>query len=195
MRSLWLLPDRGQEGMSYTVEGLSTKPIDELVDLKTLPPELTLGIPEELSRAHQDSPFIYGQFAKIAEGQSLFCISTAAGKDISGRQVFLTNLQILSMGEKPVIPPPSPQNIGEAECVWLEKLLSTDHNSFEPIHRMLEAVASNQYARSFASEVLFSTKYKPDWMPKKKELAFSKKHLAALIALITFSLAIYEFYN
>lgn len=168
MRSLWLLPDRRQEGMSYTLEGAQIKPINELIDLQNLPPELTLGIPEELSRKYFDGPLIYAQFAKLPKGESAFCVSTAAGNDISGRQVFLTNLQILSEGERPSFPPALPKEIDSTELPWLEKLLSDDQVLFEPVRRMLEEVATNPHIKSFASHTLLSTKYKPDWMPKKK---------------------------
>lgn len=167
--------------MSYTLEGAQIKPINELIDLQILPPELTLGIPEEISRKHFDDSFIYAQFAKLSMGESAFCVSTAAGNDISGRQVFLTNLQILSEGEKPSFPPPPPQKIESTELPWLEKLLSGDQILFEPVHRMLKEVALNPHIKSFASHALLSTKYKPDWMPKKKASAINKYSLAWLV--------------
>lgn len=185
MRNLWILPDRNQDGMSPTLENEHIHPISEIVKLQDFPPELVLGIPEEILRANSENLFIYGQFAKLATGGTAFCLSIPAGKDISGRKVFISNLQILASGEHPEVPPSPPANTPRQEREWVDQLVNGAPSLYAPIRSMLRATTINMHAKTFSSELLFTTRYKPDWMPKKKDAASNKAIIiAALIAVI-----------
>lgn len=168
MRNLWLLPDRHQDGLARTVENNRVASLNDLLDLRMLPPELVLGIPEEVVRRNDKDNHVFGQYAKLPSGAHAFCLSCAAGEDVSGRTVFITNLQILSLGEAPQIPPRLPLGLPPEEGRFAQELCMRTAAVYRPIQEMLEAVSNLPLAKTFASERLLHTRFKPDWVPKKK---------------------------
>lgn len=188
MRNVWLLADRAQSGQITAIEGSTVSTISELLPLSDLPPELVLGVPEELSRGKAGQFFVFGQYAHLPSGSHVFCLSAPTGEDIAGRTVFTTNLQILSTGERPDLPPVTCNGIPPAEQAWVNRIVTGDEEIYAPVQQMLEAV-EGQRARSYSSERLVSAHFKPEWMPSKKKrgvvrLAFVATVLALLALLI-----------
>ena len=173
MRNLWLLPDEGQSGTILALEGTKIVPLHKAVELAMLPPSFTLGIPEEALIANQNNDFVFAQFARIQNYNSLFSCSIRAGQDKSGRSVVLTNFQILESGEDPSIPPLC-NNLNTSPSVGgaMEKLISIISNegdSTQKVKAMLDAVRRNPHLKSFSSERLSKCANKPAWMPQKKK--------------------------
>lgn len=190
MRNFWLLADRAQSGHITAIEGDTVSTISELLSLSDLPPELVLGVPEEVSKANSGQFFIFGQYAHLASGHHVFCLSAPTGEDIAGRTVFTTNLQILGAGELPNLPPEPCNGIPHAEQAWVNRIVAGGEEVYAPVQQMLEAVQARR-ARSYSSERLVSAHFKPEWMPSKKKrgvirLAFFATALAllALLALL-----------
>ena len=198
MRSIWLIPDRQQTGVVYAIENGKRLLIHELIDVKTLPLELVLGIPEEIFRAKEENYFLFAQFARIEDEKSIFCLSAPAGNDKDGRKVSITNIQILEGNEKPILSPKIPNDctlLDDIDKKELEKMVSeidNDTSSNDSIHRMLKAIQSNVRAKSFASEDLIVATNKPDWMPKKKESYFII--LKILLVFIILTIIFYSFH-
>ncbi|WP_144244726.1 hypothetical protein [Pluralibacter gergoviae] len=198
MRSIWLLPDRKQTGCVIALENGVNHNLHELIDLSTLPRELTLGIPEELFRKKSNHDFLFGQFVILASGERIFCISAPAGKDISGRIVSISNLQILDKKEKAnlsfSVPPNTPL---EDEKIINEVFINEENFSikkFEPIKLMLDAVAVVKRARSFSSEKLVLSSNKPEWMPQKKNhlnIVINNKYIFLLILFMIIAIVLY----
>lgn len=180
MRSIWLLPDRKQTGCISALENGVTHKLHELIDLSTLPPELILGIPEELFRTKLDHDFLFGQFVILTSSERIFCISAPAGKDISGRIVSISNLQILGRKEEANLNFSVPSNTSEEDVKIINEVFVNQKNDslkkLESINLMLDAVMVVKKARSFASETLILSSNKPEWMPQKK-----KTHLNEII--------------
>ncbi|MBN3183032.1 hypothetical protein H5A18_14105 [Pectobacterium brasiliense] len=174
MRSIWLLPDRKQTGCVSALENGITHNLHELIDLSILPPELILGIPEELFRTKLEQDFLFGQFVILTSGERIFCISAPAGRDISGRIVSISNLQILGRKEEASLNFSVPSNTSEEDVKIINEVFVNKKNDsfkkFESINLMLDAVMAVKRARSFASETLIQSSNKPEWMPQKKKL-------------------------
>lgn len=172
MRSIWLLPDREQTGVINAIENEHFSVVHELINVKDIPPELVLGIPEEVFRSKPDEYFLFAQFAKLQSGAGVFCLSAPSGKDASGRIVAISNLQLLDSGEMPSLKPEIPKNVNSQDLVWLEKIISTDgienRELRKSIQVMLDAIKTSGRAKSFSSEALTLARNKPDWMPEKK---------------------------
>ncbi len=200
MRSIWLLPDRKQTGCVSALENGMTHNIHEIIDLSILPPELILGIPEELFRTKLGHDFLFGQFVILTSGERIFCISAPAGRDMSDRIVSISNLQILGRNEEAnlnfSLPPNTPK---EDEKIINEVFINKDNDSlkkFKPIHLMLDAVGVAKRARSFSSETLIYASNKPEWMPQKKKArligAIDKKYIILMIFLIVIATVLYS---
>ncbi|QET55306.1 hypothetical protein FOB25_02210 [Citrobacter portucalensis] len=199
MRSIWLLPDRKQTGCVIALENGVNHNLHELIDLSTLPPELILGIPEELFRKKLDHGFLFGQFVILTSGERIFCISAPAGKDISGRTVSISNLQILDKNEEANLIFSLPSNTTrEDEKIINEVFVNKGSDflkKFEPINLMLNAVAVVKRARSFSSETLVLSSNKPEWMPQKKKthlsMLISNKYIFLLILFMVMTIVLY----
>lgn len=192
MRNIWLIPDREQDGLTRSIEDERISSLNELIDLKLLPPVLVLGIPEEISRAHSNGKFIYAQFVTLKNLDRVFCLSAPAGTDRSGRMVFITNLQILTPTEEPAIPPKRPSNFPTDLNPWVEQFSNTKSSEYEPVYKMLEACRHNAWKKSFSSERLQKSKFMPDWMPQKKRRNFPLDSLSIVLIslLMMFALAV-----
>ncbi|MBC6558563.1 hypothetical protein TH59_08215 [Pantoea ananatis] len=199
MRCIWLLPDRTQTGCIRALEGGTIHNLHEHIDLSVLPPELILGIPEELFRTKLELNFLFGQFTILNSGERIFCISAPAGRDISGRIVSISNLQILGEKEEPTLKFSVPSNISnEDREIITENFASQNENylkKLDPIKKMLNAVMLEKKTRSFSSETLISASNKPEWMPQKKKPyqdgVISKKNITLLIFLIAIAVLFY----
>ncbi|HHQ6722808.1 TPA: hypothetical protein ACSTNG_002582 [Serratia fonticola] len=197
MRCIWLLPDRKQSGCISALEDGITYNLHELIDLSALPPELILGIPEELFRTKIELNFLFGQFMILNSGERIFCISAPAGRDISGRIVSISNLQILGRKEEPNLNFSAPLNTSDEDGEIIRDVFVKKSNDslkkLEPINRMLKAVILVKKARSFASETLTVSSNKPGWMPqKKKTYLIGKIYIILLIFFIAITAMLYS---
>jgi hypothetical protein len=172
MRSLWILPDRAQSGDLLIQEGDEVKRLTEVIQLATLPPSLTLGIPEEILRRNAYEDFVYAQYVKLEDSSSIFCVSLNCGTDRTQRTVTLTNLQILEFGESPVYPPPLIEHDDPLVMNSLNKLripfAAQGNVAATKVQVMLAAVENERWNKSFGSERLVTTTNKPDWMPQRE---------------------------
>ncbi|WP_447876538.1 hypothetical protein [Serratia fonticola] len=194
MRCIWLLPDRTQTGCISALEDGITHNLHELIDLSALPPELILGIPEELFRTKIEWDFLFGQLMILNSDERIFCISAPAGRDISGRIVSISNLQILGEKEEPNLDFSVPLNTSNEDCEIIREAFVSKSNDYlkkiEPINRMLKAVMLEKKARSFASETLAVSSNKPEWMPQKKKTYLNNVIGKTYIILLIFFIAI-----
>lgn len=193
MRNIWLMPDREQDGMAYAIDGERVAPFNEIIDLKTLPPELVIGIPEEILRRNNDKNFIYAQLAKLRnnldkDGNYVFCLSSPAGYDKSGRVVFITNVQILSPIDDPIIPPKRPSGFPSNLDIWAERFDDTESSAYDPVFQMLDARLNNPSAKSFSSERLQKSRFTPDWMPQKKNIRTPSVFIYSIILILFLSI-------
>lgn len=175
MRNIWLIPDREQDGQAYAIDGDRIAPLNEILNLKLLPPELVIGIPEEIIRENHGRNFIFAQLAKLKNDENYsdewaFCLSSPAGIDKSGRVIFITNLQIISKNEEPTIPPPRPSNFPSDLNILAKQFDDERSSAYYPVKKMINARNENPIAKSFASEMIKKSRFTPDWMPKKNLL-------------------------
>jgi len=172
MRSIWLLPDREQTGCVPAIENETISVIHELINVRELPPEFILGIPEEVFRSKQESFFLFAQYAKLKSGSNIFCLSAPSGKDVSKRAVVTSNFQILKAGEVPNLKLDVPLGISAQEQRWIKDIISINETSnlelLKPINIMLKAIKENKHLSTFSSEKLTLARNKPEWMPQKK---------------------------
>ena len=82
-KRMWVLPDRDQTGVHEVVYDGLRQQLDKLIDVSSLPPELTLGVPERLIRKYGIDDPIYSQLIRDG-GRELFQISICCGKDRDG---------------------------------------------------------------------------------------------------------------
>lgn len=192
MKNIWLIPDIEQTGIVMGIENGEKKPINDILDLSTLPKFLTLGIPEELIRGKNDiENFIYGQLYRNPEDKiSTLVLSTPAiHKDISGRIIFITNIQIYEKDIHPNLPPEPPQEnlVDEETYKSIKHLiqLTKSKSSFKNIRAMLNFARTKKFS-SFTSEHLRMAHTPPEWMPKKK----LKNYLLAVLSILSIAIAI-----
>ncbi|WP_139220704.1 hypothetical protein [Ectopseudomonas composti] len=169
MRSLWLLPDTEQSGVIQALEGADIGPVHERIDLNLLPPCFVLGIPESVLRENPSDKFAYAQYARLADGMSVFACSMRSGRDRGGRTVMLTNLQYLDGSENAIFPPELNCNAGAEIFGYMSNFESMDDGSKRNIELMLKAVRLGARASTFSSEKLLKAVNKPDWMPLGKK--------------------------
>lgn len=189
MRNLWLLADRTQRGSIQVLE--EDKPINEIqnaINLEKLPLEFVIGIPEEVLRKKSGDFFLFGQYIRL-RNEDIFCLSAPAGRDISNRIVVISNIQILDKKEKPTLEPQPPSNVKGEDKEHIEKILGCTDSEKEAVSKMLKAVDEHLGYNSFSSERLYSSKYKHQWMPKKKPIKYYK--LLLVIIFIVFIISIF----
>lgn len=200
MKNIWIIPDRHQNGLTYAIDAETIAPLTELVNVKRIPPELVIGIPEEILRKNSDIGFLYAQCAKLltdsnqAEGYA-FCISTPAGTDRSGRIVCITNLQILDSAESPTLPPERPSGFPHDLIIWTEGFDDIQSGTYRPVFQMLEARCKRSSLRSFSSERLRNSRFTPDWMPQKKSTKFTRVIVVATILSLLILWIIFLFHQ
>lgn len=195
MRDLWLLPDYAQSGSIQVLEGDGVKPLYEILNVALLPASFVLGIPEEVLLSNPEDDFVFAQYARNVEGKNIFSCSIRAGKDISGRTVFLTNLQILNVDEKPKVTPEINCSATKEIKVVMERLnytLSKEVSaSVSNVRLLAGAIGSSKSLMTFASEPLVKTANKPDWSPSKKK--YSKLKIKAWLVFIVMVLLVLYF--
>ncbi|MEJ5991964.1 hypothetical protein WG902_18310 [Ramlibacter sp. PS3R-8] len=174
MRSIWLLPDREQAGIIRvaTPEGIVN--LGAAFDVTTLPAAIVLGVPEPVLRENISSDFLFAQFARMAGGTAVFCLSRRAGQDVKGRTVCITNLQLLDDGEAPAIPPPVPRiSLSEEDSKAVNalraRLAAPASASAEVVQELLNAVRLHRWASTFASADTPRNANPYSWTPKKKD--------------------------
>lgn len=193
MNSFWLIPDYSQSGTVVCVLNGAVSPLHKALPLAAIPPELILGIPEELLIQYPDQDFVFTQFCRGRNGESYFACSIRAGVDVSGRTVTLTNLQCLAPGETPATPPPVDAALqGEAESAMrrLVYLLAHPTPQRDKMHAMLEALEALPRFTSFASDTLRKSAHRPQWMPDTAKKKVSKRTLSLIVISIFFLLGV-----
>lgn len=188
MRSLWILPDRNQLGDLDVIEDDQRRKLSDVIDVGSVPLELTLGIPESVLEAQMNPHLIYAQFVRLGPtraealgADAIFALSVRCGKDKTNRTVVLTLIQLLAAEDKPNLLPsallPEPEH-----NVWSElqsRFRSNDGGDrfVQYVDRMLEAVESHQSLKSFVSLDIPRTVHRPEWEPRGSIYGVKKKRI------------------
>jgi len=168
-KRMWVLPDRDQTGVHEVVyEGLRQR-LDKLLDVSSLPPELTLGVPEQLIRKYGIDDPIYSQLIR-ERSRKLFQISVCCGKDRDGRITHLSQLTILGIADM-------------LDTAWVETGLPVDvEEHVRTIERrftgrsdqwvrwtkeMLQKARSDSSIRYLANVNVPMEHFRPDWTPQR----------------------------
>jgi len=105
MRAYWILPNRQQKDDLLASDGAKVMPLRQILEPKLRPPGFSHGVPAELLERCAPTPLAQILFAqKFPDwnaGRQLFCVSTPAGVDSSGRIVHLSLLLLLEQNERP----------------------------------------------------------------------------------------------
>jgi hypothetical protein len=105
MRAWWILPNRDQRDELLASDGETVMPLRTMLDPKLRPDGFALGVPTELlERAGPTrvAEILFAQrFPRWNGDKILLSISSAAGKDASGRVVHLGLLFVLEPRERP----------------------------------------------------------------------------------------------
>jgi len=105
MQAWWILPNRDQNDDILGCDGKTILPLREILDPKLRPPGFSHGVPAELLEKYgpQDVPqILFAQkFPVWNRNRDMFCLSSPAGEDSSGRIVHLGLLFILEPHERP----------------------------------------------------------------------------------------------
>jgi len=184
-RALWILPDREQRGELEIIERGARQKLSEALDVKTLPQELVLGIPESVLASSADKGLVFAQYVRQPEKRrDVFALSVRCGTDRSGRTVYLTGLQILPSGARPVLLPEEPALPEEEQRARgdLVTRFASDTDPWAAAARvMLTAAEREQGLRSFASLPVPQSYFPPDWTPHKKKTSWIAMGAGVLI--------------
>jgi len=103
MRAYWILPNRDQGDDLLASDGKTIVPLKEILDPTLRPRGFSHGIPSEiLEKYDRVEEILFAQrFPGWGEGKQLFCVSSPAGLDATGRFVHLGLLLILQGNERP----------------------------------------------------------------------------------------------
>ena len=105
MRAYWILPNRDQKDEISASDGETILPLRQILDPTLLPEGFSHGVPTEILEKcgpKELSEILFAQrFPNWCGNQQLFCVSTPAGLDSSGRVVHLGLLFILEPDERP----------------------------------------------------------------------------------------------
>jgi hypothetical protein len=177
MRRIWILPDRRQSGSLKIIEDGKISLLIDAIKLKELPYSFILGIPEEVIREKINKKkidFLFSQISKL-NNQMIFACSGLAGKDISGRHIFMTYLEIADNLTFNIEMEKDVSNLEMEDKQTMEKIIKIFNDEFQAYgnyKEMKRIFLENRNINSFASELMHSQKYKPEWMPKKKLNSF-----------------------
>lgn len=174
-RLLWVLPHRSQSGDEEVVEDGKYLLLLDAINVRTLPKEIILGIPEEVLRRYPSEDVIFAQFAKQPEqDRDVFTVSVPCGYDKGGRRVYLTALTLLTMRQPMlrsmdwILPAADALPDEDLECArrLRERLRrsNVDDHWASSVAEMLKAAQCGYY-RSFCNVHLKSTLHRPQWMP------------------------------
>jgi hypothetical protein len=177
-RVMWVLPHRDQTGEDTVIFKGQRARLSEVVEVRSLPKALVLGIPEEAVERDGDKDLIFAQFIRQPElDRAVFGVSICCGADRSGRVVFLTAIQFLGSGQSPSLSF-DPSGLAPAEAACVSRLVArlksgTDRWGKSVIH-LLNVAGRKRGPLSFANISLPRSHYKPDWTPEKKKLRSSE---------------------
>jgi len=105
MQAWWILPNRDQRDDILASDGETVLPLRQILDPKLRPEGFSHGVPSELLekyRPHDTPQILFAQkFPGWNGSRDLFCLSSPAGEDSSGRVVHLGLLFILEPHERP----------------------------------------------------------------------------------------------
>ncbi len=186
MNIIWILPHRSQDDdEAVIVNGVSCR-LSDALDVSTLPPAVTLGIPESVLRKHGTNDLIFSQFVRDAPSvRSYYILSVPAGKDKGGRAVYLTALTVLEAGEHiPSLLPTDELDGPERDLAKTlqQRLQDVQDHWAARVQEMIKAVRHNPNVVSFANVLIPRSPYPSRWTPEKK--TFGRIALATLCAVI-----------
>ena len=172
-RVVWLLADRDQSGQILAVGDGRVGPVAQFIDVACLPPEIVLGIPESVLRAHPDHSYVFGQLGRLRDDSWIYCLSRRAGVDVAGRTVCVTRLQIVDRPNETSRPelielleiPQPDREFGNEIC---SLLADPAHPNAKAIDRMLVTGAGGQFT-SLASAPVPLAANEHEWKPGKKK--------------------------
>jgi len=105
MRAHWILPNREQRDEILASDGDTTMPLRRVLDPKVWPAGFSHGVPTELLEKCDSknlAEILFAQrFPNWDGDKELFCVSTPAGLDASGRVVHIGLVFVLESGERP----------------------------------------------------------------------------------------------
>ncbi len=105
MRAYWILPNRGQRDDVLASDGQTILPLRQILDPKLRPEGFSHGVPAEILEKcgpKAVEKILFAQrFPEWNGGKQLFCVSSPAGADGTGRVVHLGLLFILDPHERP----------------------------------------------------------------------------------------------
>jgi hypothetical protein len=166
---LWILPDRRQSDELNVIWRGSKYRLSEVIDVRKLPRELVLGVPEELVIKYGPGKLIYAQLIREDREQFL-SLSSCCGVDKEGRIVHLTYLEVTALSDKPVLDWPTeglPEECStQATDIKKRIELRTDIWA-RGIWRMLRVADRTRSIRSFANIETRKAQFPPVWTPQK----------------------------
>lgn len=194
---IWILPDRSQSGELDVISRGSKCGLCEAIDVRRLPRELVLGVPEELIREYGPNAPIYAQLIRKEE-QQFFSLSTCCGLDEEGRIVHLTHLEIGSLADEPVLGWPTeglPEESSKRAADIIQRIEQRTDRWACGIREMLRVAHNKKYIKSFANVETPRSQFLPDWTPQKVRRRRIQLILGLGIAAAVAAVGWYLLYN
>jgi hypothetical protein len=175
---IWVLPNRNQSGEEDAIKGGTKLNLSAAIDVKSLPKEIVIGIPEDVLARYPNDDLIFAQYCRQSNGtqkQDIFTLSVTCGVDLSGRTVYLTLLQILLPGCE-MITFPSVETLSKEERSKANEILTRFSRSNDKwvrsIKKMLVTVKKKPNVKSFANVPVTMSAFPPEWTPHRKSWFF-----------------------
>jgi len=196
MQAYWILPNRDQRDEILTSDGKTILPLRKVLDPKTRPEGFSHGVPAELLEKcgpKAVAEILFAQrFPGWDRGKQLFCVSSTAGLDSSGRVVHLGLLLILEPDERPRFELPYAGLLGEDQTyasALIHRLKSPGHGDSwaQSVHELAEISPGRGPATNVAldrSLVRFYSLYEAGPGGLTRKAAIWRNLAAAIILLI-----------
>lgn len=164
-KTFWVLPDIHQQGKLWVIDSLTNEKLSlidfyKLYDIKNVAKEFEIGIPEELLNKFKSEKYAFAQIIKNKK-DTFFSISARCGKDIDGRTVTLTYIQIVN--ELRELKLPDQEDLNFLKTLNEDLTFQIDSETVSKINRLKKASISFNDIKSFCSDKLQKTVYKHDW--------------------------------
>jgi hypothetical protein len=196
MRAYWILPNRNQSDAILASDGHDILPLRQILDPKLRPDGFSHGVPTELlekcgPKAREEILFAQ-RFPGWNEDKTIFCLSSPAGIDSSGRAVHLGLLFILEPGERPQFELPS-TGLSKEDRVHASGLIRRMASSrrddiwAQSVHDLIEFRSDREPATNVAlkrSVVHFHPLYAVGPGGSLKKLHWRRPHTTAIALLI-----------
>ena len=165
---IWILPDRSQSGDHTAVRQGRKEKLSKIMDVRKLPRELVLGVPEELIRKYGSDDPIFAQLVRD-EKQQYLNISTCCGKDKEGRVVHLTFLDISNLRDETALDLPTqglPDEPSRRAETIQQRIEQNSDKWVRGIKEMLKAAQANRYFRYLSNIETPKAHFPPEWTPQ-----------------------------